>query len=236
MDIAQGLDAIYIHAGGSPQAYLELKRRGNAHLDAMSSSYNGVFYRDETRKAAGYAYEHRLFLDGKKLADYLDNESKLRREYEEGYSLPLTFADDGTPSGGESASSISVKFSDYKTGVFDYDKDSGKYLVTEYGKPMLDGAAGTDAKAQLTVTNVLILETSVSKISGDAEGRLNVTLTGEGKGWYACGGKYIPIKWSKAGYTAPFVYSLTTSDAAPVFGRGVTYVNIIPKGEKVDFK
>jgi hypothetical protein len=231
LDLAQGLDAIYVHAGGSPQAYTEFVSRKVDHLDGVKVSYP-FFYRDSARASSGYAYEHRLFLNGAKLATYLNEVSKLKREHPEDYTLPLEFADDGTPKGGEAALKISARYSGYKTGVFDYDKETSKYKVSEYGKPMNDGADST----QVSVTNVVILKVSVNAIKGDTSGRINVTLTGEGEGWYACGGKYVEITWSKKSYSAPFVYKLKSTGEDVVFGRGVSYINIIPKSENVSFE
>ena len=73
---------------------------------------------------------------------------------------------------------------------------------------------------------MLVLETSISVISGDTAGRLSVRLTGAGDGTFFCGGKSIPIQWSKADRNSPFVYTL--EDGTPLaLGQGKTYVCII---------
>jgi hypothetical protein len=60
-------------------------------------------------------------------------------------------------------------------------------------------------------------------------------LVGSGKGYFACGGKIVPILWSRNTETAPFVYTL--EDGTPVeLGIGKTYVGIIPKGSPVEYK
>ncbi|MDR2530921.1 MAG: DUF3048 domain-containing protein [Oscillospiraceae bacterium] len=229
IDLAQGLDAVYVHAGGSPQAYTELQNRKVDHMDGVTTVYD-FFYRDKNRSS--YAMEHRLFLNGAKLAEYLDASTKIRRTHADNYADPLTFADDGTPKVGTAIASISVTYSAYKTGVFTYDAATSTFLVSEYGKPMTDGASSK----QLAVTNVVILKTNISKIAGDAYGRLNVTLTGEGEGWYACGGVYTEITWSKKSATAPFIFTYKATGEPVHFGRGVSYINIVPKTEKVVFE
>ena len=144
------------------------------------------------------------------------------------FSGVLRFVEDGTPAGGQSARTISVKFSNYKTGVFTYDPDSGQYLVEEYDQPYVDGNTGE----QVAVTNVLVLFTDVSRISGDTAGRLDVRMTGSGTGYFACGGKYIPITWSKQSHSAPLVY--TTADGQSLaLGVGPSYINIVDESYPV---
>ena len=70
-----------------------------------------------------------------------------------------------------------------------------------------------------------MLETAISIIPGDSEGRLKVQMTGSGKGTYFCGGKGVEIQWSKADRYSPFVY--TNTDGSPlVLGQGTSYVCI----------
>ncbi len=221
LDLAQGLDAILLHAGGSEEAYRAIKSRSVTALDCVRGPYmNSLFWRDKDRiRSAGY--EHSVFTSGEKIQKVLAT-LDIRKTHEAGYTYPMAFSDDGTPTGGTSAQKISVKFSNYKTGVFAYDKSSGKYLVSQYGKSYVDGATNE----QVSVKNVLVLYTSISKISGDTAGRLKVKLTGSGTGLYACNGKVQPITWSKAGPDSPFIYMY--EDGTPVrFGKGTSYINIV---------
>jgi len=103
----------------------------------------------------------------------------------------------------------------------------GKYLVEEFGSPYVDGNTGK----QVSVTNVLVLKTGCSMIPGDDAGRISVDLS-QGEGWFACGGKILPIRWSKAGVNSPLVY--TTLDGQPLtLGAGNSYVNIIPLDNEI---
>jgi len=222
LELALGLDAIYLHAGGSPDAYDKIKAWSVTALDCVNGPYEGsLFWRDQARiKSAGY--EHSVFTSGSRILELFPTYS-FRQEHKENYTYNMTFLDDGTPSGGEAARSITVPFSNYKTGVFRYDMESGLYLVEEYDKAYLDGNTGL----QVGVVNVIILKTSCSVIAGDDKGRLTVDLTGGGDGWYACGGKIIPIKWSKADRNNQFVYTTVDGEVLSL-GRGTSYVNIIP--------
>ena len=51
-------------------------------------------------------------------------------------------------------------------------------------------------------------------------------MTGTGTGYFACGGKFIDINWSKPTADSPFQF--TTSDGKElVLGVGNSYINIV---------
>ncbi len=153
-----------------------------------------------------------------------------RKDHKEDYSLPYTFADDGAPAEGESALEVRVPFSNYKTGVFTYDETSQKYLVEEYGAPYVDD----NSDQQVAVTNVLTIRTNCKAI--DDVGRMRIDLAGHsGDGWFACGGRIIPITWAKKDLNSPITYAKTDGTALTL-GRGNSYVNIIPLSNTVTFQ
>ncbi len=232
VELAAGLDAIYIHAGGSDGAYVAIRDCGVFNIDGVNGPYGGtMFWRDaQRRKTAGF--EHSLFTSDTRISELLSGKLANKRQvHNEGYSLPLTFAADGTPAAGQAANTVSVKFSNNKTGVFTYDAERNAYLVSQHGAPYVDG--NTDQ--QVAVTNVLVVMTDISTIPGDKEGRQNVDLVGSGSGFYACGGKYVPITWSKASASAPLTYA--TMDGQPLtLGVGSSYINIIDSDNPVTFQ
>lgn len=226
LELALGLDAIYLHAGGSEAAYENIRKWNVTALDCVrSTAYSAIFWRDQERRQKN-GYEHSVLTSGDAILENFPNYS-FRKEHEEGYSLPYTYAEDGTPAGGESALTIRVPFSTVKTGVFKYDEESKKYLVEEYNAPLVDGNNGQ----QVAVTNVIVIRTSCKAI--DDYGRMRVDLSGyDGEGWFACGGKIVPITWAKADLDSPITYAL--EDGSPVvFGQGNSYVNIIPLSNNV---
>ena len=226
IELALGHDALLVHAGGSPEAYQDIKSWGVANMDGVNGGSDAkIFWRDaQRRKSAGY--EHSMLTSGANIADYLSG-GRYRTEHRDGYTYPVTFAEDGTPRLGTDANKITLRFSEYKTGVFTYDAETGRYLVSQYGTAYIDGNTGE----QVGVTNVLILETDVATL--DSVGRLRVRTTGEGVGTYFCGGKSAPIRWSRADRDSPLTY--TAQDGAPLsLGRGTTYVCLIsPKRSTV---
>lgn len=161
--LAYGHDAVYLHAGGSPQAYEFIKSRGVTALDCVNGPYEGtLFWRDqERRRSAGL--EHSVLTSSETIQELLPTYQRVRLDHEEGFQVGWTFQE-GPEAGGEAAEILTVPFSTYKTGVFEYDPDSGLYLVEEYGEPYVDGNTGE----QVAVKNVLVLYTDVSQLSGTA--------------------------------------------------------------------
>ena len=224
IEVAMGHDALYVHAGGSPEAYQDLKSWKVDYIDGVngSASQSAVFWRDPERKK-NKGYEHSLLASGETIQSFWDN-SKYPKTHQDDYSYPQTFTDDPL-TGGTAAEHIKLYYTSYKTGLFDYDAETGKYLVSQYQAPYVDGNTGE----QVGVTNLLILETSISAISGDTAGRLKVRTTGEGEGTLYRSGQCIPIHWSRSNRDVPFSY--TTSDGQPLaLGRGNSYVCLINPG------
>lgn len=221
IELALAHDALLVHAGGSPEAYRDISAWEVDNMDGVNGGSDAeIFWRDqERRKTMGY--EHSMVTSGEKILAYLA-EGHFRRQHEEGYAETLAFAEDGTPAAGTAAEHISLKFSYYKTGTFDYDAASGAYLVGQYDGPYIDGADGI----QVSAVNVLVLETSIYVNAGDTAGRMTAKLIGEGKGTFFCGGRSVPIHWSRADRYSPFVY--TMEDGTPlVLGQGKSYICII---------
>jgi len=223
IDIAQGFDAIYIHAGGSDDAYVEIKNRGLDDIDGVNGR-DDVFFRDAWRRQ-NMGYEHSLMLDTTLLPDFLSKYG-YRTAHEDGYEYAMSFADDAAPKG-ENAVTVTANFStgSGKTTTFEYDAASGKYLVSEYGKAMTD----VIDDSQLAVKNVFVLSAEMSQIANDSKGRMSCGLIGTGSGYFACGGKYTKIVWSKNSATSQFAFSLEDGTNLTL-GRGNSYVCVVPSG------
>jgi len=226
LDIAQGHDALLLHAGASEMAYADIKTRGVTALDAIKGGYEGsLYYRDESRKKNN-GFEHSLMTSGERIEKVIEK-SSFRKEHKEDYTYPVKFVPD-VDLNGEPATKVSVRMSQYKTGVFEYDETSGMYLVSQYGKAHMDADIGE----QLKIKNLLVLYADISSIKGDAYGRMEVDLVGKGEGVYAVNGEMVKIKWSKDSYTSPFVY--TNPDGTErVFNAGTSYICIVSSSSAV---
>ena len=65
IELALGHDALYVHAGGSPEAYQDLKSWKVNNIDGVngSASQSAVFWRDQERRKT-MDYEHTLVTSG----------------------------------------------------------------------------------------------------------------------------------------------------------------------------
>ena len=218
IELALGHEAILVHAGGSEEAYSDLRRWKVDRMDGVRGGDDAkIFWRDAQRRRNN-GYEHSLVTSGRNIQEYID--SHYTKEHQRDYFYPQAFMEDGTPAGGEAAEHVTLCFSAYKTGTFDYDAASGQYLVGQYGGEHVDGSTGE----QVAAVNVLVLETSIAVI--DSEARQRVRTTGEGEGTYFCGGRAVPIQWSRKDRDTPFIYTLEGGRPLAL-GQGKSYVCLI---------
>jgi len=228
--ITESYDGIFITAGTSPQALDEVRSRGIPHLNEVEGPHREIFFRDRGR-VGGKRFEslHSVVTTSERAMEFLP-EYDFRLLHESNYEYSLSFADDGTPSGGASASEVVVNLSSGKSTTFIYDSGSKSYYARQYNKDFVD--ANDNSRASFA--NVLIIKTSVTPIPGDGAGRLNVDTVGSGDGYFVCGGKYIEISWSRSDKASPFVYTLKNGSKFD-FGRGSTFICIIPTSQDAVF-
>ena len=232
VSLAAGHDAIYIHAGGSPQAYDAFDDWGITHIDFVNGPYGNMCWRDpDRRKNAGF--EHSLLTSGDKVLEQMP--SRFRLEHEAGYQVGWTFSDE-TPAGGQKADcSLTVPFSNYKTGLFEYVSDDNQYLVTQHidgaDIPCTDGADDS----LLKVSSVLVLYTDVSRVKGDDKGRMEVRTTGTGDGLLLRDGQIYEITWQRNKRTDNFSFLDQSGKAIPL-AVGTSYINIVGTSANVTWE
>ena len=233
LEVALGHDAVFLHAGGSEDAYSKISTWGVTALDAVRGPYLGstensnLMWRDPVRKQ-NYSLEHTVVTTGQAIIERLPT-CNIRLDHKDGYHYEMNFAQDGTPADGVDASQITVPVSTYKTGQFVYNEETGKYGVEEYGSAYIDG----NTNEQVEVTNVVILKTACRN-TGDYLGHITVDLSSGGSGYFACGGKITDLTWSKQAPSGQFYYE--DADGKPItFGVGTTYVCFVPTDCNVCF-
>lgn len=219
-NIAQHYDAILTHAGGSSQCIGDADDRGLTHynIDSLMRQgdplMQGTAYRDTEYKYG----EHNLFAIGPGIMAYAESQGvSLTGNPEKDYGL--RFTEDGTPDG-EDAKEITVILtcgSAMKDSTMRYDDALGKYVYHQFGMEMRDQITDEVEAFQ----NVVIMHTNISM-----DGIYQVAdFNAGGTGYYACGGKLIPITWTCAGDDAPFCFF--HEDGTPLeFGQGNTYIAI----------
>lgn len=228
-DLVQHYDAVLTHAGGYYLVLDDANARGIDHfnLDQLYRSTTDPLAAGTGYRETGYKRysPNNLFAIGQGIYDYaVSRDINLTQPEDKDYCL--TFAEDGTPFSGEDAMQIRITFGQHtKRTTMIYDEASGKYTFNQYGKLMTDVYTGEPE----TFRNVLVLRaentwTSIYPV---------VDLVTGGEGYFACGGKYIPILWNCADENSPLRF--TTVDGEPLdLGVGNSYIAIINYTNEVE--
>lgn len=222
--LTMGLDALLIHAGTSTTAEEELAEHEYKTVDYLDGA-SAAFWRDQWR-VENIASEHSLYTNSENVLSYVSGRG-WRTTHEEDFENPYVFTEDGTPADGQSAQQISVSFSGYKTTRFDYDESSKTYQVYAYDEPYMDEAADT----QVAVTNVVVIPTEQTSIDGTLQ-RFDLS---QGEGYFACGGKYIPIRWEKGGEEDPLRF-YNQDGSILELGVGKTYICLLGDTRPITFE
>lgn len=216
-DIAQHYDLVLSHAGGSSTALSDADNRGIDHfnIDSWAVANTGASYRDTVYRRS---YENSLFGVGSGIKAYAESMG-IAMELEKDYGF--RFAEEGTPADGEAADTISwtmVYDRAKKDTSFVYNAGMDKYIWNQYGKEMRDQI--TDELEGFTNVIVMFANITNNGIYHEAD-----FLAG-GLGYYANGGKLIPIIWACDDEDSPFRFM--TNDAQPLeMGVGNTYIAIL---------
>lgn len=218
IDFAQNHDALFFHAGGSEQAYLEFGQRKIDHYDGVRENIPNTYFRDPWRLNR-FSYEHTMVINGQGMANAVNHKNS-RTELKTDFTSPFIFSAENSAIQGNEAKCVYVPFSAYQSPYLKYNPASNTYKRWQYGVEHKDKDGN-----QLEFTNIVML---FCPHSGplDSSGRIAVTTTGEGNGYYISGGKYVEIKYSKATEDSPIV--LTQTDGSPLLmAPGKSYVAIL---------
>lgn len=227
IDFAANHDAVYVHAGGSDDAYSQLRSRGINNMDGVNGAYAGtIFYRDPERLATMASWhtmvtEGALISRGMELFGYRDT-------VDGDFVNPVKFPEwgVGVELVGDKTEYIKIPYntsrSDTQIVEYEYDAETGKYMRFQFNhNEHIDGATGE----QLAFDNIIVLNLK-HYATGDSYGHRDITTTGSGSGYYITGGKRISIKWAKE--TKDGNITFTTDDNKPlVLNRGKTIINIV---------
>ena len=183
-------DTVMLHAGGTGYALNDAKQRGVDGFNIDTPDDSGYSFRDKDRLKQGYGLEHTLFVRGTTITDEAVNRG-IRVDADPEKDYGLRFGENTVAETGEDAATVSLTFSyngSKKDTSMVYDDTLGKYVYNQYGKSMVDGATGEPEAFK----NVVILLAEM-KFVGHGYHQADFVLGGEG--YYATGGKLIPIQW-----------------------------------------
>ena len=229
--IVKMYDAVLADAAGSDQVLNDAKNTGVNRMTIDTGDSTDYSYRAKDRVFTfkpESKYEHTLFAKGAGLLDFAQKKGfSVTQPADKDYNLHFT--EDGTPEG-ETANSVNVTFT-YRNNKKDttmvYDESLGKYIYNQYGKAMVVG----DTEDPECFTNVIIMLADITR--GDVYYTAN--FTNGGTGYYANGGKIIPITWGCDGEESPFWFK-TVDGQDLELGVGNTYMAIAPQDSPVTYE
>lgn len=227
---AELYDAVLIHGGGFGMVLEDADRRNLDHFN-IDSLYRQadpiaqkVGYRDKQYRR--YA-PNDLFGYGPGIVEYVESKG-VRTTQPEDKEYFMNFVEDATPVDGEAADEITIWYGKKtKNTVMKYNRSTGKYEYNQYGKLMKDQITG-EVEA---FDNVLIIRTQYYENYIYTATNFRVG----GTGYYATGGKLIPIVWKCTGEDP---IECLTEDGEPLnVNVGNTYLSLIGlPTETVDWK
>lgn len=214
VELAEGLDAIYVHFGGSDLAYNKIKADSVNSVDGITNG--SYFARDRSRKVAT---EHTAYTTGENIMSAISKKA-FRTDIDSSYSSPFKFASEKrTLAGGVCNSVLTVFSNDYKH-TFKYNTEDGLYYNYMNTKEMKDADGST-----MAVNNVIILYTNVIGPI-DAAKHVDWDLKG-GNGVLVSNGTYENITWTK-GDDAKSMLKLKGADGSELeLNQGKSWIGFI---------
>jgi len=218
--------AVYVHAGGSPQALALLNSsqgRGKVVYNADQFRYGKYLYRVKTRRAP-----HNVYSDAKNLRALVKKVGAKPRDL----AAAWQFAPDAPLEARPQGSKLAVPYLANKIS-YAYDRASNTWLrsVSVEGKQVDRGT-----KERIGPKNVVIMFMKFAPLNdGSHKHRLEAQFTGKGTAWIATNGKAVKGTWRKASMSAPTkFYGPDGKEATLTMGQ--TFVQVVPLGTKVSIK
>ena len=102
-----------------------------------------------------------------------------------------------------------------------YNEETKLYERSIYGGDQID----KETDERVTCKNIFIMITDLHP-RGDSKGHMDITTIGEGKGYYICEGKAVPVIWKKESQEDTTKWYLENGDRL-VMAPGKTWISIL---------
>lgn len=214
LTIAKEYDLPFGHCGGSPAALESIQKENLMSMNEFA--YGGYYWRDNSRKAP-----HNLYTSADKLRRLIENKNYIKPA-----TSSITFDKNYWNKELSSAKTVTMKLSTYYNTSYEL-KD------TLYYKSM-DGELTVDKSnnANITASNIVVQITDVKTLE---DGRLEIRLTGQGKGYVISNGKYKEITWLKANESSPTILKDSAGNIVSL-SPGNTWCHITDSKMQINFQ
>lgn len=220
LDFSFDFDAIYVHYGQSPQATVAFNELDPPHLNGLSGLDSIMCFQDPERVRPHSTYSS---LDGLMAAwEYVGYRKEIESKYINDSKLKFS-EEEYTPDSTILASKVTLLFSNYSQPWFEYNEDDSMYYRFQYDEPQIDVETGK----QLKFKNIIVQLADMWVISGDTEGRLDMSLISSGSGYFITNGKVVPITWKKTSHESPTHYYLENGTEL-LLNKGKTWIAVFP--------
>jgi len=211
-------DAIYIHCGGSIEAYQEILNIGK--IDNIDEIYRGkYFFRASDRNAP-----HNLYTSTNQIVQAVQ-ELGYRDSHTEDFDGYFQFnKDDNNDIQLDGQDAMVVRpIQRNPNPWFEYSEADGVYYRYEFGKAQTDTYTGK----QLSAKNVIIQYAPVDAYYDEQDhDRVDIDILCGGKGWYCTNGKAIPITWTCAG-NGQVTHYYDASGNEITLNQGKTWIDVV---------
>jgi hypothetical protein len=215
-------DGIFVHVGGSEDAFAEIRRLSAADVDGL---YSGAMWRyNDTGKYA----PHNMYTTLESIRDEAEYYGYRTEAEYEGYMFKEKDEILSENFDINSAKEVNIVYNDYNTTDYIYEEENSLYLRFKDEEEHIDELD----KKQITAKNIIAIETSKTVL--DNEGRLFLGTIGQGNGIYITNGESIPITWEKASEKDKLRFY--SGDEELVLNPGNTWIQVVNSLDRITIK
>lgn len=216
LEFASEYDALYGHAGGSPEAMQAISGLGLKDLSALAAD-SRFFVRDGSRVAP-----HNLFTSNDLLT--LARRDKSLSPDMATFSSWLFKADEPVKDVTPTTHSVTIDFGSGPLYVVSYAYDPLTNIYQRYNGGVLQHDAVNNQI--LTAKNVIVQMVPAAIPAGD-DGRVNFAVTGQGVAYIVRDGQVITGTWSKTDRAGRTTW-LDSNGNLIALDRGTTWIEVLP--------